>query len=97
MALNEDVHNTRNWLADNRLTLNIGKSKYMLIGGNKRAKGFGNVALSIEGKELEKVSNHKYLGAIISENLFLTDHGRVRCQESVAKNECPETNKASTT
>ena len=27
-ALNEDLNNVRNWLVDNRLTLNIGKSKY---------------------------------------------------------------------
>ena len=31
----------------------------MLIGGNKRVKDFGDVALNIEGKGLEKVSNYK--------------------------------------
>ena len=65
---------------DNRLTLNIEKSKYMMIGGNKRVKDFGNVTLSIEGKGLEKVSNYKYLGVIIGENLSKTDH-----VESVAR------------
>ena len=65
---------------DNRLTLNIGKSKYMLIGGNKRVTDFGDVTLSIEGKGLEKVSNYKYLGVIIGENLSWTDH-----VESVAR------------
>ena len=59
---------------DNRLTLNIGKSKYMLIGGNKQVKDFGNAALSIEGKGLEKVSYYKYLGVVIGENLSWTDH-----------------------
>ena len=58
---------------DNRLTINIGKSKYTLIGGDKRVKHFENVALSIEGKGLEKVSNYKYLGVIIGENLSWTD------------------------
>ena len=80
VALNQDLNNVRNWLVDNRLTLNIGKSKYMLIGGNKRVTDFGNVALSIEGKGLEKVSNYKYLGVIIGENLSWTDH-----VESVAR------------
>ena len=80
VALNEDLNNVRNWLVDNRLTLNIGKSKYMLIGGNKRVKDFGNVTLRIEGKGLEKVSNYKYLEVIIGENLSWTDHA-----ESVAR------------
>ena len=47
VALNEDLNNVRNWLVDNRLTLNAGKSKYMLIGGNKRVKDFGDVTLSL--------------------------------------------------
>ena len=59
---------------DSRLTVSQGKSKYTLIGGNKRVKDFGNVALSIEGKGLEKISNYKYLGIIIGENLSWTDH-----------------------
>ena len=80
VALNEDLNNVRNWLVDNRLTLNIGKSKYMLIGRNKRVKDFGDVTLSIEGKGLEKVSNYKNLGVIIGENLSWTDH-----VESVAR------------
>ena len=80
VALNEDLNNLRNWLVDNRLTLNIGKSKYMLIGGNNRVKDFIDVTLSIEGKGLEKVSNYKYLGVIIGENLSWTDH-----VESVAR------------
>ena len=61
VALNEDLNNVRNWLVDNRLTLNIGEPKYTLIGGNKRVKDFGDVTLSIEGKGLEKVCNYKYL------------------------------------
>ena len=52
-AVNEDVNNVRNWLVDNKLILSKGKSKYTLIGGNKRVKDIENVALSIEGKELE--------------------------------------------
>ena len=35
VALIEDLNNVRTWLVDNRLTLNIDKSKCMLIGGNK--------------------------------------------------------------
>ena len=52
------------WHLGSRLTLNIDKSKYMLIGGNKRVKDFGNVVLSIEVNGLEKVS---YLGVMIGE------------------------------
>ena len=57
------------------------------------------MTLSIEGKGLEKVSNYKYLGIIIGENLSWTDH-----VESVAKKVSQrtgvlslETNKAPTT
>ena len=73
-ALNEDLNNVETWLVDSRLTLNVDKSKYILIGGNKRVKDFGNLVLCNEGNRLEKFSSFKYLGVIIGENISWTDH-----------------------
>ena len=36
--LNEDLHRLAQWLADHKLTLNISKSKFMLIGGTQQTQ-----------------------------------------------------------
>ena len=72
--LNEDLSRVRMWLNKNKLTLNVSKSKFMLIGGSRRLHSFGNLTLRIEEDEIEHVGCYKYLGVIISETLSWADH-----------------------
>ena len=57
-----------------KLTLNISKSKFTLIGGSRRLKSFGSITLKIEEEEIEQVTSYKYLGVEINETLTWTDH-----------------------
>ena len=72
--LNEDLDRLAQWLYQHKLTLNISKSKFMLIGGSKKLKSLSKVTLNIKNKELDKVSSYKYLGVVINETLTWDNH-----------------------
>ena len=63
-----------NWLKIHKLTLNTGKTKYMIFGSKQRLANFKNVKVSIGKNEIERVSDFKYLGVILVENLTYERH-----------------------
>ena len=67
--MNEDLALVKKWLNDHRLTLNITKSKFVVVGGKQQLKRFQDLTLKIEEDELSRESNYKYLGIIINENM----------------------------
>ena len=72
--LNDDLSRIRLWLNRHKLTLNVSKSKFTLIGGSRRLKSFGSITLKIEEEEIEQVTSYKYLGVKINETLTWSDH-----------------------
>ena len=55
------------WLHDNKLTLNITKSKkIMVIEGRKKLSQFNDIALVANNDHLENVTKFKYLEVIIN-------------------------------
>ena len=62
VKLNEDLNHLKTWLDNNRLALNISKSKFMLVGGPQRLKKFGSLTLSIDEHVFGRESSYKYLG-----------------------------------
>ena len=72
--LNDDLSRIRLWLKRHKLTLNVSKSKFILIGGSRRLKSFGSITLKIEEQEFEQVTSYKYLGVKINETLTWSDH-----------------------
>ena len=68
--LNADLSRVCNWLKVNHLTINIKKSKFMLIGSSKRlATLSSSLTVSIGNVPLEEVQTYKYLGMMINNNL----------------------------
>jgi hypothetical protein len=72
--LNEDLIHLKSWVDENRLSLNLLKTKLMLICSRQRLKSFGSLELSIDDHILEREDRHKYLGVIINETLSWADH-----------------------
>ena len=72
--LNQDLDRLAQWLYEHKLTLNVSKSKFMLIGGPRKLNTLQELTLTIKEKELDRVNSYKYLGVIINENLSWTDH-----------------------
>ena len=72
--LNFDLQGVMNWLRNNKLLLNVPKSKLMIIGNSRKLKEFANIQLIANDTPLERVQNFKYLGVVIDENLSWKSH-----------------------
>ena len=56
-AVNSDLENLRKWLIANRLTLNVAKTEFMLIGSKQMIKSISDLQLNviIENKPVKRV------------------------------------------
>ena len=72
--LNEELAIVAEWLNDHKLTLNVAKSKFMIIGSTQRVKALGTFSLQICDEFFDKADCYKYLGVIINETLTGSDH-----------------------
>ena len=60
------------WLKVNNLSLNIGKTHFMLSSNKK--KRLGQLNILIDGNKIEEVKKTKFLGVIIGNKLSWKDH-----------------------
>lgn len=68
--MNQDTDTSQMWLQVNKLTVNIKKTKYMLIGSHsKLAQGCKSFDIKANDIPLERVTVHKSLGILTDENL----------------------------
>ena len=73
--MNHDMKLIQSWLTANKLTLNIKKTKFMLIGSTYRLSQVHNdFTVQVNNKSLERVSEHKTLGVYIDESLTRRPH-----------------------
>ena len=72
--LNEDLLMVAYWLRENKLTLNLDKTKSMIIGSNRKLGNISTLALSIFDTDINTGSSFKYLGVVLSTNFTWTDH-----------------------
>lgn len=70
-AMQHDLALLQKWLIINILTLNVQKTQYMLFG---RAKTLHEFSLILNGEEIEKVSEFKYLGLHLDNRLRFDKH-----------------------
>jgi hypothetical protein len=74
-ALNSELENIHHWLLSNKLTLNVEKTEYMIIGTFQRFRTFQrnnlsqDINVSIDGKVLKEVETKKTLGVLVDEYL----------------------------
>ena len=70
-AANSDLENLRKWLIANRLSLNVAKTEFMLIGSKPMIKNISvsNPDVLIENKQIKQVNECKTLGVTIDKHL----------------------------
>ena len=72
-ALNEDLSRLDAWLVSNKLSLNVAKTKSMLVSTKAKRKTLNksnqNLQVNINGTELEVVSKMKLLGVLLDNSL----------------------------
>ena len=73
-AINHDLLAVAKWLNDHKLTLNLEKTKCMLIGSNRRLERKMALTVSILEHNVNNVNNFKYLGIFISSDFTWTNH-----------------------
>ena len=70
--VNTEIDKVYKWLASNQLTLNVRKSKCMII--TKKRINTTQMKIKIDGTELEKCDSYKYLGVFFDTSLMLNLH-----------------------
>ena len=73
-ALNDDLLKVAQWLHGNKLTLNLTKTKSMIIGSNRKLVGISSFSLSIFDTDINSVTSFKYLGVMLSSTFTWSDH-----------------------
>ena len=73
--INHDLKNLNDWLCINKLCINVDKTKYMIFSSNARTIQPANtLKVEINGNEIERVENYKFLGFTMNEHLNWKGH-----------------------
>lgn len=72
--LNRNLLTVAKWLNEHKLTLNLEKSKCMLIGSNRKLESKVPLTVSILDYKVDNVCSFKYLGILISSDFTWTYH-----------------------
>ena len=74
-CLNEDLLNNSKWLIANKVTLNMTKTEFMLIGSRQKVNTLtASPVLNINGTLVNQVSLSKFPGVLIDANLTWGSH-----------------------
>ena len=74
-CLNEDLANVFNWLQANKLTLNMTKTEFMLIGSRQRLNTLtASPTITMNNTQVSQVTTTKSLGVIIDDKLDWHSH-----------------------
>ena len=72
--INADLRRICKWLQANQLTLNVKKSKFLLIGSSSRLSKVSSILISADDIPLDNVDSYTYLGIVINNQFSWTDH-----------------------
>ena len=75
VKMNSDLNIIQSWLKVNKLTLNVKKTKYLLIGSRPKLDLVpGNFTVKVNNISLERVTVYKSLGVLVDEYLTWKAH-----------------------
>ena len=77
--VNLELNKVYHWLVSNKLTLNMGKTKFMIV-TNKKLKSY-KPSIIINGKPMKECDHYKYLGVIMDKNLSWKPHIDYICKK----------------
>ena len=83
VAVNSDLENLRNWLMANKLSLNVAKTEFMLIGSQRMIKD-AHPNISIENKQIKQVYECKTLGITVDQHLSWKSNTNNICRKIAA-------------
>ena len=78
--VNTEIKKVYDWLVVNKLTLNVIKSKFMLL-SKKRGVNKDDFKVALNDSTLERCSSYKYLGVYFDEKLDWKIHIKYLCEK----------------
>ena len=82
LKVNKDLDDVQKWLKSNKLTLNVKKTKYMIIGSHYRLRHLnGDLNVTVNSQQLTRVTNYRYLGIEVDEALGWQSHVDTICKK----------------
>ena len=72
LKVNSELSSAAEWLAENKLSLNVKKTKFMCFDTSRSTSS--NFDISISNEKLEQVKSQKFLGVIFDDKLMWKDH-----------------------
>ena len=81
--MNNELSSLNSWLIANRLSLNIAKTEFMIIGSRQRLinHDVSNLNICVNNTQIKRVQHTKSLGLTIDENLTWKNHVDVICKK----------------
>ena len=73
-AVQMDLHNISRWCNNNKISINLKKTKSVIFGTRYMLKKFSNPKIELEGMVLENVGHYKYLGINLDSTLNFNKH-----------------------
>ena len=84
-SMNNELSSLNSWLIANRLSLNIAKTEFMIIGSRQRLinhdVSITNLNICVNNTQIKRVQHTKSLGITIDENLTWKNHVDVICKK----------------
>ena len=86
VAVNSDLENLRKWLVANKLSLNVAKTEFMLIGSKKMLNKISDSKpnIKIDNKEIKQVYELKTLGITVDQHLSWKSNTDIICKKITA-------------
>ena len=86
-AVNSDLENIRKWLIANRLTVNVAKTEFMLIGTKQIIKSISNLQLNvvIENNPVKQVIECKTLWVTVDQHLSWKSNTENMCKKITSR------------
>ena len=85
LKLNLALVKAHSWLLNNKLTLNVTKTCFMIFGTNANLKKYENINVTLENTEITRCEKFKYLGVILDPTLTFTSHVDYLISKSIGR------------
>ena len=82
-ATNSELTNLYSWLKANKLSINIAKTEFMVIGSRQKflAENFSELNIQLDNQPISRVEHAKSLGLIIDDRLSWSNHISELCRK----------------
>ena len=81
-VINTELKGLSDWLTTNKLSLNIVKTEFMVVGSRQRIKTLNNeIDIEINGNMVNQVTSVKSLGVHLDNHLMWSEHTDKLCKK----------------